>query len=44
MNEEYTISLAYGSNLNIEDMKERCPEAEIIGTGILEISSSFQRR
>lgn len=36
MNDKYTISLAYGSNLNIEDMKERCPEAEIIGTGILE--------
>jgi len=36
MNEKYTISLAYGSNLNIEDMRERCPEAEIIGTGILE--------
>lgn len=36
MNEKHTISLAYGSNLNIEDMRKRCPEAEIIGAGILE--------
>ena len=36
MNEKYTVSLAYGSNLNIEDMRKRCPDAEIIGTAILE--------
>lgn len=27
--------LAYGSNLNIQDMKKRCPSAKIIGTSIL---------
>ncbi len=36
MEEKYTISIAYGSNLNIEDMRERCRDAEIIGSGVLE--------
>ncbi|MFH5835604.1 gamma-glutamylcyclotransferase family protein [Proteiniclasticum sp. C24MP] len=35
MNEKWTISLAYGSNLNVDDMKKRCPDAEIIGSGTL---------
>lgn len=25
--------LAYGSNMNIEDMKKRCPDAELVTTG-----------
>lgn len=27
--------IAYGSNLNIKQMKERCPTASIVGSGIL---------
>ena len=27
--------IAYGSNLNIEQMKHRCPDAKIIGTSML---------
>lgn len=30
------IYAAYGSNLHIEDMKKRCPDAEILGTSKLE--------
>ena len=30
-----TIYFAYGSNINIEQMKHRCPTAKIIGKGIL---------
>lgn len=30
------IYLAYGSNLNIEQMSYRCPDAKKIGTGIVE--------
>lgn len=30
--------LAYGSNLNVEQMKKRCPEAEIVGTAVIENS------
>ncbi len=36
MEDKFTISIAYGSNLNIEEMSERCREAEIIGAGVLE--------
>lgn len=28
--------VAYGSNMNLEQMKHRCPKAKIVGTGILE--------
>src|SRR5690554_3570129 len=35
MKEIETVSLAYGSNLNVDDMKKRCPDAKIIGKGIL---------
>ncbi len=27
--------IAYGSNLNIRQMKERCPQAEIVGTSVI---------
>lgn len=30
------LYVAYGSNLNMERMKERCPGAEFVGTGIVE--------
>lgn len=30
------LYIAYGSNLNMEQMKHRCPTAELAGTGILE--------
>jgi len=30
------INLAYGSNLNLEQMNKRCPTAKIVGKGILE--------
>jgi len=35
MDKQWTISLAYGSNLNVDDMKKRCPDGEVIGKGIL---------
>jgi len=28
--------IAYGSNLNINQMKRRCPTARVIGTGFIE--------
>lgn len=28
--------LAYGSNLNLEHMAHRCPNAKVVGTTILE--------
>lgn len=28
--------IAYGSNMNVEQMKWRCPDAEVIATGMLE--------
>lgn len=28
--------IAYGSNMSIEQMKFRCPEAQLLGTGLLE--------
>ena len=30
------LNLAYGSNLNLEQMHKRCPSAKIVGKGILE--------
>ena len=30
------LNLAYGSNLNLEQMHKRCPSARIVGKGILE--------
>ena len=30
------IYAAYGSNMNIEQMKYRCPESKIIGNGKLQ--------
>lgn len=29
------LYVAYGSNMNIEQMKYRCPDAKVIGTGII---------
>lgn len=36
--EEYPMSfyLAYGSNLNLEQMAKRCPTAKLVGVGLLE--------
>ena len=28
--------LAYGSNLNVEQMKKRCPDAVVVGTAVLD--------
>ena len=28
--------IAYGSNMDLEQMQRRCPEAELLGTGRLE--------
>ena len=33
------LYVAYGSNLNKEQMKDRCPGAEFVGTGTLQIPS-----
>lgn len=30
------IYLAYGSNMNIEQMAYRCPKAKLLGTAVLE--------
>lgn len=30
------LYIAYGSNLNLEQMKYRCPTAKFVGTGVLE--------
>ena len=30
------IYIAYGSNMDLRQMKYRCPEAELLGTGVLE--------
>ena len=27
--------IAYGSNLNLQQMKHRCPTAEVVGTAVL---------
>ena len=29
------IYIAYGSNLNVEQMSKRCPDAELLGTGFM---------
>jgi len=36
MNKENTIYLAYGSNLNREQMEYRCPYAKVLGTAVLQ--------
>lgn len=35
MNNENTIYVAYGSNLNLEQMEYRCPYATVLGNGTL---------
>lgn len=35
MGSKRIIYAAYGSNMNIEQMKKRCPKAQLIGTGTL---------
>lgn len=35
-NEEYKIYVAYGSNINTEQMMFRCPDAEIYATGMVQ--------
>lgn len=36
MNETKKSYCAYGSNMNLKQMKMRCPKAKVIGTGILD--------
>ena len=36
MNSDKRIYVAYGSNINIEQMNFRCPGAEIYGVGMIE--------
>ena len=31
-----TLYIAYGSNLNVEQMRHRCPDAEAVGTGLIQ--------
>lgn len=33
---KYTLYVAYGSNLNVPQMEQRCPDAEIYGVGRIE--------
>ena len=33
---QWRYYVAYGSNLNLEQMAKRCPDAEFVGTGMLE--------
>lgn len=35
MNSNERLYIAYGSNLNLEQMKHRCPTAEVVGTAVL---------
>ena len=35
MNTKCRLYIAYGSNLNLEQMKRRCPTAEVVGTAEL---------
>ena len=35
MEEEKRLYVAYGSNLNLYQMKVRCPTAKLVGTGIV---------
>ena len=34
--------IAYGSNLNIRQMRMRCPHARVIGTAVIKIMNCFQ--
>ena len=36
MDKKVKLYVAYGSNMNLEQMSHRCPKAKVIGTGILE--------
>lgn len=36
MKEKTRLYGAYGSNMNLEQMKHRCPKAKVVGIGILE--------
>ncbi|MFR1708881.1 MAG: gamma-glutamylcyclotransferase family protein [Clostridium sp.] len=36
MAEKIKLYGAYGSNMNLEQMSNRCPKAKVVGTGILE--------
>lgn len=38
------LYIAYGSNLNAEQMKRRCPTAKLAGTGVLENCALYFRR
>ena len=33
---KYTLYVAYGSNLNVSQMGQRCPDAEVYGVGRIE--------
>ena len=35
--------IAYGSNLNVGQMKYRCPKAKIVGTAVLENNTLYFR-
>lgn len=35
MSSKERLYIAYGSNLNLEQMKHRCPTAEVVGTTVL---------
>lgn len=35
MDKKVKLYAAYGSNMNLEQMSHRCPQAKVIGTGIL---------
>lgn len=36
MDQKTTLYIAYGSNMNIEQMARRCPTAKVVGTSLLE--------
>ena len=33
---ENKVYIAYGSNLNLPQMRERCPGAQVIGTSVID--------
>lgn len=35
MDKKVKLYVAYGSNMNLEQMSHRCPKAKVVGTGIL---------
>lgn len=35
MDKKVKLYIAYGSNMNLEQMSHRCPKAKVVGTGIL---------